>query len=255
MSGNHGRILLLPAETAPSFHLHDADALQWQVEQPGERVMDVVGTLHRSPDGDAVFSIGDGEHPVRLDVQLLLRPGLVLAFHNDRRAGESGVHIALRDGVALEDVVVAPDDLASCERFLDCKDRGQRLDLDGHPAACGIRPRAIFMRNQHDRLFRVIDDIGREVRLVVHDQFHDVRARDVCGGHDRVLVPVDGGIEPDPFEPAARDGTANGHAMKRAGRRNIVHIKRLSRDLCRPFLTQYRSADLRNAHSEILTCW
>ena len=44
-----------------------------QVEEPGERVVDVVRALHRSPHGDAVLRIGDREHAVRLDVELLLR--------------------------------------------------------------------------------------------------------------------------------------------------------------------------------------
>ena len=41
-----------------------------------ERPVNVVGTLHRAPHRHAGFGLGDGEHAVRLDVELLLRAGL-----------------------------------------------------------------------------------------------------------------------------------------------------------------------------------
>ena len=84
-------ILFLAAEAAAGLHLDDADLLVRQVEQRRERFVDVVRALHRAPHRHAVLRIGDGDHAVRLDVELLLRAGLVLAFDDDRRRPRSAV--------------------------------------------------------------------------------------------------------------------------------------------------------------------
>ena len=58
--------------------------------------------------------IGDGEHAVRLDVELLLRAGLVLAFDDDRRRlANADSTSPLLTVIALEHVVGSPDDLAA----------------------------------------------------------------------------------------------------------------------------------------------
>ena len=99
MPGDHGRILLLAAEPATGLHLHDADLLGRQAEERRERVVDVVRALHGSPDRHAALRAGDRQHPVRLDVQLLLRAGHVLALDDDGRRAERLVHVAARDRV------------------------------------------------------------------------------------------------------------------------------------------------------------
>ena len=69
-----------------------------------------------------------------------------------------------------------------------------------------IGARAIGVREQHDRLLGVIDDVGREVRLIVDDQLDEVVAGDVGGGDDDELVPGDGGIERDAAMRPRGDG-------------------------------------------------
>ncbi len=103
MAGDHRRVLFLAAKTAARFGLDDAHAIAGQAEQHGQRTMHVVRALHRSVhrDAAAIFG-GHGDHTVRLDVELLLRPDAVLAFDDRVGFGESGVEIALVDRDRLE---------------------------------------------------------------------------------------------------------------------------------------------------------
>ena len=256
VTGDHRRKLLLAAEAAARLHLHDADAILGQVEQPGERVMDVVRALHRAPHGDAVLRIGDRQHAVRLDVELLLRPGLVLPLDDRRGAcSERGVDVPFRDGVALEDVVGAPDDLAAGERLVDRQDRRQRLDVDRHAPPRVVGPRAVRVRDQDDRFLGMIDDVGGEVRLIVDDQLHAVLAGDVGRGDDDEFVPGDGGIEGDALDAAARDGTPDRDAVQHPRRRHVVDVERLADDLGAPFLARHRTADLAKSSISQLLIW
>ncbi len=79
------RVLFLAAEAAARLHLHDAHVVPRQAEQRRQRLVHVVRALQRSPDGDAVRRAGDGDHALRLDVELLLRAGFVLAFDDRAR--------------------------------------------------------------------------------------------------------------------------------------------------------------------------
>ena len=222
MAGDDGGELLFPAEPAAGFHLDDADAILRQIEEPGERVVDVVRALHGAPHGDAVFRAGDGEHAVRLDVELLLRAALVLPFDDDRRSGDRRLDVTLGYAVALEDVVGSPDDLASGERVVDGQDRRQRFDLNRNLPPRIVGPRAIAMRDQHDRLLGMIHDIRREVGLVVDDQLDEIVAGDVGGGDDDEVGPIDRRIEGDLLDAAARNW--GGRSRRRIPRR-IVHMQ------------------------------
>jgi hypothetical protein len=249
---DHRRVLLLAAEAAAGLHLYDAHFLGRQREQAGERLVDVVGALHRAPHGHAVRGIGDGEHAVRLDVELLLRAGLVVPFDDDDVAGERRVDVALLHHVALEQVVGAPHDLAPRERVVDREHGRQRLDVEDDVPPRLVGARAIAMRDERDRLLAVVDDVTREERLIVEDQLDDVRPGDVGGGDDDELVPRDRGIERDRLDPPARDRAPYGDPVQHARRRHVVHVHRLPGDLGAPFLAQHRSADLGDVHPAIL---
>ena len=106
-----------------------------QAEQRGERLVDVVGALHRAPHRDAARrDSAIGEHAVRLDVELFLRAGLVLAFDNRsplRRRRRRRRRAATT--VALEDVVGAPDRLlarASASSIVKTAGSGSIVDRD-----------------------------------------------------------------------------------------------------------------------------
>ena len=56
---------------------------------------------------------------------------------------------------------------------------------------------AIGMREKHDRLFRMVDAIGRQARLVVEDERDAVGAGNVSGGDDGEVGPGNVGLEVD----------------------------------------------------------
>ena len=59
-----------------------------------QRLVDVVGTLHRTPNGDAILWIRNRDHAVGLDVELLLRAGSILALDDVRRVAPNRIDIA-----------------------------------------------------------------------------------------------------------------------------------------------------------------
>ena len=245
MAGDHGRVFFLASEAAAGLHLHNTDALGWHVEEAGERGVHVIGTLHRPPHRYAVAGIGDREHPHRLDVELFLGAGLVHAFDDHGVAGgERGVDVSLRHRVTLEGVVFAPDDLAARQRIVDGKYRRQRLVFDRHPAPRLVGPRAIGMGDEDDGLFRMIDLLEGEIRLVVGDQLDAVAAGNVGRGDDDVVGPVDPGVEADGGDAAARNGAAHGDAVQHARLPHVVHVERLPGHLGAPFLAPDRPSHL-----------
>ena len=62
----------------------------------------------------------------------------------------------------------------------------------------------IGVREQHDRLFGMIDDVVGEIGLVVEDQRDAFVPGNVGGGDDDELVPGDVGLEVDVADDAAR---------------------------------------------------
>ena len=123
----------------------------------------------------------------------------------------------------------------------------------GHVAPRVVGPRAIRVRDEHDRLFGVIDDVGGEIRLIVDDELDAVLARDVGRGDDDELVPGDGGIERDADVMRPRgDRAAHGDAVQHPCRRQIVDVERLAGDLGAAFLAPDGPADLRRLHWPIV---
>ena len=207
MAGEDRRIFLLAAEPAARFHLHHANALGGQVEQPGERAVNVVGALHRAPHRHTGLRIRDGEHAVRLDVELLLGAGVVLALDRLCAAVRNAESTSPRcDEIALEDVVGAPDDCAALERLVDGEDGRQRIDGDADPAARLFEQVPVVMGEEDDGFFRMVDGLAREVGLIVDDQRDDVRAGNVGGRDDDELVPGHARLEIDAADDAARRG-------------------------------------------------
>ncbi len=139
VAGNHRRILLLAAEAAAGFRLHDAYAVVGEAEQHGQRAMDVVRALHRSVHRDAPPVVGrHGNDPVGLDVELLLRADPVLAFDDLVGLGQAGVEIAFVDGDRLETEQATPTDRSwgrrrdtRCERRPPAADRDRRAPGSG----------------------------------------------------------------------------------------------------------------------------
>ena len=113
-------VLFLTAKPAAGGHLDDANLFRGHGKHWGERLLDEVRTLHRTPNGDAAV-FGEGNHAVRFNVELLLRLGFVFAFHHD--PGRP-IDVALLQQVGLDDVVRAPNHLFAGQRIGHRKDGG-----------------------------------------------------------------------------------------------------------------------------------
>ena len=84
VAGDHRGILLLAAEASASLHLDDADALGAAGRTvPRARGGCSTGHCIEPHTVTPCFGSADRQHAVRLDVELLLRAGLVLTFDDD----------------------------------------------------------------------------------------------------------------------------------------------------------------------------
>ena len=117
--GDHRGIFFLAAESASGFRLDHAHPIFGQAEQRDQRLVDVVGALQRAPDGDAVGVVDLRDHALGLDVELLLRAGLIFAFDDEIGGGPHLVHVAFFHVEGFEDVVRAPDDFLAREGILE----------------------------------------------------------------------------------------------------------------------------------------
>ena len=165
--------------------------------------MYVKRTLHRTPDGEAAGAAGLCDHSIGFDVKLFLRSGAVFSFDDPGSVFPGLVYISLFHPVAFEDVVFAPDDELAALAFFDGVDGGCGLiaDLDGRHRGCQGVP--IGMRQQQDRLFRMIHHSIGQAGLVIHDERDDIAAGNIFGGDDGELVPGDAFTELDLFNRSA----------------------------------------------------
>ena len=225
------RILFLAAKAATGLHLHDTDLVGGQIEERTQRLVNVVRALHRSPDRDARVRARSRDHAVRFDVELFLRPGLVLAFDDDLRRGKCRVDVAARDDVLLEDVVGAPHDRSLFERFIDREDGRFGLDVDRDVTTRPLEHLTIGMSQQQHGLFRMIDAIARQARLVVEDQSDAVGAGNVARRDDDEFRPRDDRIEGYPFDESAWSAAANRGAVEHPRQREIIDVLRRAGDL------------------------
>jgi hypothetical protein len=238
----HRRVFFFSAEAAAGLELDHARLLGADAEERHERLLHVIRALHRAPDGDPALG-GVGDDPVGLDVELLLRPGLVSALDDHVGPGQRGLDVALDDGEGLEDIVGAPDHLAGGERLLDGEDRRQRLDVDLDGVAGALEEGAIGVGEEDHRLLGVVDDVRGESRLVVEDEVDDVGPGDVLGGDHHDLVPRDAGPELDVADLAARHLRADRDAVEEHVELDVVDVARFAGQLGARFLPGDRRAD------------
>ena len=94
VAGDHRRVLLLAAEAAAGLGLDDAHLVRRETEQDRQRAMNVVRALQRSVQRDAAV-LRNRHDAVRLDVELFLMTGAVLALDDHVRLGHYLVEGAL----------------------------------------------------------------------------------------------------------------------------------------------------------------
>src|SRR5579863_2817697 len=101
----------------------------------------------------------------------------------------------------------------------------------------------IRMRQQQDRLLRMVDEITGQAGLIVNDEGNAVCTGNIFGGDDDKFVPRNAGAESDVLDLAARNLTADGSAVEHVGQNHVVHVLRLSGYFLGAFLAWNRCAD------------
>src|SRR6058998_3604423 len=110
VQGDVGREFFLAAEPATGGRLDHPHSGLVARERVLQRLEDVVETLHRALHHQHV-ALEIGDHPLSLEVDVLLCAGLVRARDDHRSLRERTLHIALHYLEVLEDVVRAVLDL------------------------------------------------------------------------------------------------------------------------------------------------
>src|SRR5580765_7601482 len=101
MPRREGRVLLLATEPATRFRLDHAHRVRW-TEETLDRLERIERTLYRAVDRDAA-SLRHRDHPVGLDVDVLLVAGAVCPLDDDVGEREAGRQVTLADVDLLED--------------------------------------------------------------------------------------------------------------------------------------------------------
>ena len=175
MDRDHARIVLCAAETAADGRRPHPHVVRRQIEGVAERLVDVVGALHRPDDGQATL-LEPGGHRLALDVDVLLVSGTVDALETEVR----GRQLPL-DAVAAQRQLaqwIAPGGLRV--------ELGVELlvaDLDG-----SLRQPRLPSRRRRDERHRLADvphPVGGQCRPHVVDEADGVAAREVLGEGDQ----------------------------------------------------------------------
>ena len=186
MQGDRRGILFLAAEPSAGRRLDHAQARLVPAERFAQRLQDVVGTLHRAAhDEDVPFECRD--HPLWLEIKVLLSSRFVRPFDHDRRSGEGALHVALRNAQVFEDVVGSVLDLIGPRRHTEVEHRGLRSDLDSNRRRGAPQGGTVGVSQQHDRLVDVPNVPGSQHGLIGLDQRDDVGPWDIPVIHDREL--------------------------------------------------------------------
>ena len=110
--------------------------------------MNIIRALHRAPDRNSRFRTVLCNHPLRLNVKLLLCSGVVLAFNDDVGFGPRAVHVPFLHEQSLEDVVTAPDDLFFGQGIVDVEDCRKRIDVERHESPGFFQQLLVAMREE-----------------------------------------------------------------------------------------------------------
>src|SRR5207247_9412682 len=84
------------------------------------------------PYGEPLPSIANRYDSIVLDVELLLRSGLVFALDNVVGRGPHSVDVALLQKIRFESIVFSPNDLCSSHRFIELYNGRPMLDDKAH---------------------------------------------------------------------------------------------------------------------------
>ena len=235
MTRNHRRILFLAAESAASLSLNHANFFFRQAKQLNEGFVNVVRTLHRTPNSHAIVRTRQGDSAIVLDVKLFLRAGFVFTFDDGLCLQPGFVDVSLINQKFFEDIIFTPNNLLLCERIVQRKDSGQLFVFDAHVPSRFFNEIFVFVSEQKDRLFMMIHAVLGEIRLVVKNQRDIVLAGNIFGRNDCEFVPWNISLERNLLYAATCYRTAYGHAMQHARKAQIINIECLARDFLAAF--------------------
>ena len=186
--------------------------------------MYIVRALHRSRDGDALFSAVFPYHTVVLYIELLGSSGKVLAFDNKICLVTNRVDVTLYNVDLFDHIVFAPDQRVLVQGVLDSQASGLFRVLNRDILSCLADKIDIGVGDQEDGLLGVIHSFLSKNRLLSQEHFCRIFTRDVVGCHNCELVPRDvSTISYFPyFTPG--DGASDRCTVKHVGQYNVVHI-------------------------------
>ena len=92
-------------------------------------------------------------------------------------------------------------------------------------------------------LFRVIDKLVGEVRLVVENQCDVILTGNIFGGDDGEFVPGNVTFERNVLDSAARNRAAHRHAVEHFRESQVVDVQRRASDLLAAFFAGNGFAD------------
>ena len=172
--GARRRVFLAP-EAAARDGLHDAHAIQVEAEGGGDGLLHVEGALQGAHHRHPARAVGHGDHPVGLDVGVLLVGRVVGALHHHEVAAREGgrglasPHLPVRQHLARPQRVFHVE--GGRARLVVDEDRGQGL-------AQGL---SVVGGHEGHGLAHVTHELAGQDRPVGLDHGDDVLARDVRG--------------------------------------------------------------------------
>jgi len=97
----------------------------------------------------------------------------------------------------------------------------------------------ILMREQQNRLLRMIDFPIRQAGLIVSDQSDAILARNVFCRDDYKLVPVDLRVERDFLDDSSRNLAANRRPVDHARQGHVIDVARSAGNFVAAFFPRY----------------
>ncbi len=233
-------ILLFPPNPPPVSVCTTRMRFRRQTKEFHERFVHVVRALQGAPYRYAFGWIGPCDHPLRLDVQLLLRTRFVLALDDYIGGRPHLVDISSFDEEGFEDIVAAPDDFIFRERIFDREDAGEWFDFDVHGSASLFEQILVRMREEQNRLFGVIHSLGSEAGLVIDEQSDAVFPGNIFCLDDGELVPGDAVSETNGSNAPASEGAANRDPVQHVRKCEVVDVLRAARDFLASLFALHR---------------
>jgi hypothetical protein len=134
------------------------------------------------------------------------------------------------------------------QRFFDGENRGEGIDVEANQLPGPLQQIFVWVRQQNDRLFRVIDLAGSQARLILGEQQHAVFSGNIRGGNHGDFFPGHAGIEMNFAKDAAGNGAAHGDPKQHAGSAEIIDVSGAAGHLLASLFAGNGPADLAMIH-------